>query len=225
MVDAVSARSRSLRGYAWVFAPLLFLAMLAIALSSPGTTKAPPPDFDAKILHWLRGDPRAMHGPGGPGVDMLVQEITALGSFPVAAILIILSMGGLWILERRREAIILGSAGAFAWFLSQSLKHLVGRLRPDAVTHLVEVTSPSFPSGHAFLAAFVYPTLAYVWTRHHERDALGRYVSFCAMVIMAMVGFSRLYLGVHYITDVLGGWALGLSISAATAAIVRRHAP
>jgi undecaprenyl-diphosphatase len=94
--------------------------------------------------------------------------------------------------------------------LSTAMKQLFGRDRPDVVPHLVAVTSASFPSGHSMLAAILYLTLGALLARFAARRRTKVYLLKVALCITFVVGSSRVYLGVHYPTDVLAGWCAGL---------------
>ena len=90
----------------------------------------------------------------------------------------------------------------------------LGRERPDVTLHLVTVHSPSFPSGHAMLSAVVYLTLGALLAQVVPRRADKMYFIIVAFVLTLLVGLSRVYLGVHYPTDVLAGWSVGLAVGA-----------
>jgi undecaprenyl-diphosphatase len=94
--------------------------------------------------------------------------------------------------------------------LSTLMKVLFARERPDIVPHLSIATSPSFPSGHSMLAAVIYLTLGALLARFARRRRLRAYVLAVALLLTVLVGSSRVYLGVHYPSDVLGGWMAGL---------------
>ena len=98
-----------------------------------------------------------------------------------------------------------GGSGA----LNSVLKALFARARPDLVEHLVVVVTPSFPSGHALLSAAVYPMLAAVTGRELERLAFRRYLFALAAFLVLLIGITRIYLGVHWPSDVLAGWFIG----------------
>jgi undecaprenyl-diphosphatase len=93
--------------------------------------------------------------------------------------------------------------------LSDLLKDFFGRPRPDLVPHAAYVLTPSFPSGHALLSALVYLTLAALVTRQLKRRRLKLHVMTVAVLLTMLVGTSRVYLGVHWPSDVLAGWAIG----------------
>jgi undecaprenyl-diphosphatase len=95
--------------------------------------------------------------------------------------------------------------------LSSVLKFFFGRERPDATLHLVTVHSLSFPSGHAMLSAVVYLTLGALLAQVVPRRLDKMYFIIVALVLTLLIGLSRVYLGVHYPTDVLAGWSVGLA--------------
>ena len=93
--------------------------------------------------------------------------------------------------------------------LSQGLKALFGRERPDVALRAVEAMNPSFPSGHAMLSAAVFLTLGVLSAHYVGRKRVKAYVVAAALTATLLVGVTRVYLGVHWPSDVLAGWALG----------------
>lgn len=182
-------------------------AFLAIADEvQEGETRA----FDEWVLRSLR-DPSDPARPRGPWwLVEAARDVTALGGVTVLG-LVLAGVVGFLLIQRRYGAmwLILASTLGGA-FLTTALKELFGRERPSVVPHLVEVATASFPSGHAMLSATVYLTLGFLLARVERRFAVRAWLISVAMGITFLVGLSRVYLGVHYPTDVLGGWTAGL---------------
>jgi undecaprenyl-diphosphatase len=105
--------------------------------------------------------------------------------------------------------VLLIAASATGALVSQGLKQLFGRERPPLALHAVEVVNPSFPSGHAMLSAVVYLTLAVLIARFAERRRVKAYALAAGVALTLLVGASRVFLGVHWPSDVLAGWSLG----------------
>src|SRR5207302_4145258 len=105
--------------------------------------------------------------------------------------------------------LLVATLGGF--LISGLLKNHYERPRPAVVPHLSYVYSSSFPSGHSMLSAVIYLTLGSLLARLAERRRLKIYCVAVAMLLTFLVGVSRVYLGVHYPTDVLAGWAAGLA--------------
>ena len=167
--------------------------------------------FDEWLLHALRR-PESPELPVGPGwLREAALDITVLGG-RTFLILATASVVGYLRLERKFHAmwLVVVAAGG-GGLLTTALKHVVGRDRPDTVPHLVAVTSPSFPSGHAMLAAVAFLTLGALLARFSSRRRTKIYFLSLAFLLTFLVGSSRVYLGVHYPTDVLAGWCIGLA--------------
>jgi undecaprenyl-diphosphatase len=180
--------------------------LLAVA-ASQGWTK----DLDERILRALR-KPDDTAAPVGPAwVEPAAKALAALGSgvflIPATAAAAALLFGA----SRRPAAWRLIAAGIGGFVLSEGMKLLVGRPRPSCVPHLEPVASPSFPSSHAMLSAAVYLTIAVIVAGTLRSRAKRAGVAALAAAITLLVGFTRTVLGVHYPTDVLGGWAGGLT--------------
>lgn len=184
---------------------LLLLAFAEIADDvGEGDTRA----FDERLLLALRT--RDLADPIGPRwFEQSVADITALGGFAVLALLTLLAIGYLLALKKWGGALLLLIATLGGAALSEGMKLGFNRPRPDLVAHVVETTSMSFPSGHAMLSAATYLTLGALLARAQERRRLRGYVMGAAILITLLIGLSRVYLGVHWPTDVLGGWCLG----------------
>lgn len=164
--------------------------------------------FDEGLLLALRtADPADPIGPRW--FEEAVMDVTALGGFAVLALLTLLVCGYLLVLKKWADALMLLVATLGGTAISEGLKLGFNRPRPDLVAHVVETTSMSFPSGHAMLSAVTYLTLGALLARAQERRRLRGYILGAAILITLLIGASRVYLGVHWPTDVLAGWCLG----------------
>jgi undecaprenyl-diphosphatase len=183
----------------WIF------FVVASAMTA-GRTQA----LDERVLLALRrGDDRTLPI-GPPWLQTMALEITALGS-PVVLITIILLVAGHLAIERRFAMMSFMLLSSFGGMLMNSvLKSAFGRPRPTVVLHLAIVGSTSFPSGHSMIAAVVYLTLGALLARTTTRWRLRLYYLGAALFLTLVVGLSRMYLGVHYPSDVLAGWCAGV---------------
>jgi undecaprenyl-diphosphatase len=185
-------------------ASLLAFAKLADEVAERETGR-----FDRAILAAFRA-PDDLARPIGPSwLQPVLVDVTSLGSGTVLALLATLVVGYLFVAGRRLAAltVLVSVAGGAA--LDLILKIGFGRPRPDLVPHLVAVSSYSFPSGHAMLSAVTYLTLGALLARFESRGSVRLYLMTSAIFLTLIVGASRVYLGVHWPTDVLGGWAAG----------------
>jgi undecaprenyl-diphosphatase len=187
-----------------VFAAWGFLAITARVIQGDTHT------IDLWLLTSLR-QPDSQSSPIGPAwVSEVARDITALGGLAVLTFFTLAVSGYLWLERRYRLLAFLLTAVGSGSAISLGLKTLFARPRPDVVPHLAEVYTASFPSGHSMMAAVVYLTLGILLATILPRRRLKVYVLSLAIMLTGLVGISRIYLGVHYPTDVLAGWAAGL---------------
>lgn len=155
-------------------------------------------------------EPADLSDPVGPEwLEKFAIDLTSLGGHTVLTLLVIIVGAYLLLAGRRATAALLAGSAVGAALVSHGFKLLVDRARPDVVEHLVEVSTPSFPSGHALLSACVYLTLGALLARQFPQPALRRFFIGVAAGITMLVGLSRVYLGVHWPSDVLAGWIVG----------------
>ena len=170
-----------------------------------GDTRA----FDRSIIYALR-TPGDLSRPIGPDwLNVAATDVTSLGSTTVLGIIVILVCGLFLSFRRWREAslLLLASGGGLA--ITTLLKDAFQRDRPPAILHAVRAINASFPSGHAALSATVFLTLGALIAHFAERRRVRVYALAAAVILSVLVGCSRVYLGVHWPTDVLAGWCVG----------------
>ncbi|TPI69446.1 phosphatase PAP2 family protein [Mesorhizobium sp. B2-8-9] len=170
-----------------------------------------PHTFDTEILLAFRraGQPDSPIGP--LWLEGAVRDITALGSTAVLALITTATIAYLLLIRRPSTALFMFAAVAGGQVLSSLLKLEVDRPRPDLVSHLVNETSLSFPSGHAMLSAVTYLTLGSLAARFLPDRRTKVFVLCLALLTTVLVGASRVYLGVHWPSDVLAGWCAGFA--------------
>jgi undecaprenyl-diphosphatase len=177
--------------------------------------------FDESLLRALR-HPDDRRVPIGPAwLPEMMTEVTALGGTAVILIVLLFSVGYLALEGRYGAAVLVIAASAGGGCLSLGLKQLFARGRPNVVPHLITVESLSFPSGHSLATAVIYLTLGALLARFAIRRRSRVYVLGLALAVTFLVGISRIYLGVHYPSDVLAGWAAGLAWALACWLIAR----
>jgi undecaprenyl-diphosphatase len=136
-------------------------------------------------------------------------DLTSLGGTAVLVVISLIVSGFLLIKKRPLAVMTLLTALLGAVALSETMKLLFGRERPPLIYRAVEAVNASFPSGHAMLSAVAYLTLGAMLakTLRYRREKI--YVMAVALLLTGIVGLSRIYLGVHWATDVFGGWCAG----------------
>ena len=165
--------------------------------------------FDRRILLALR-DPQHPANPIGPkGFEESMRDMTALGGVTVLTLVVLVAILILVFHRKRRQALVFAATIAATFASSEVLKHLYNRPRPDLVPHGSYVYSASFPSGHSTLSAATYLTLATVIASLEPKRESKLLIYAVAILMVVAVGFSRIYLGVHWPSDVLAGWSLG----------------
>ena len=196
----------------WLFVGLGACVLLLLFLSlagevAEGDTQA----FDTRILRALR-DPADPSRPIGPEwMESSLLDLTALGGPTVLGLVVVAVAGFLVLQTRYRTALFVVLTSISGEMVNAAMKHAFNRPRPSVVPHLREVYTTSFPSGHAMESAIVYLTLGAILMRVAERRVTKLYCLGIAMLLTILAGTSRVYLGVHYPTDVIGGWIIGFA--------------
>lgn len=205
---------RALSG-AWREWPVLLILLLAAAAVwtfieladevAEGSTLA----IDRELLLLFRApdDPTRMLGP--PWLHELMRDLTGLGSFGVLTLITLSALGFLLLERKRHAAILLAVAVLGGVVLTNVLKIGFDRPRPPLSDYEPLLWTASFPSGHSTMAAVVYLTIGALIARVRPDPRVRAYVLILSVLVALIIGLSRIYLGVHWPTDVLAGWAVG----------------
>lgn len=185
----------------------LLVFAVTTALVYAGQTGA----FDRLILLSMRdaADPSKALGPAW--FQEAVAEFTTLGGYTVIITLTLIALLGLCLYRQFTTAGFIITSLVSGALVSSLLKEILARPRPDLVTHMDKVFTASFPSGHSMFGMLAWLTMATVLCRYHPDHTFRVFIILTALVMGALIGSSRIYLGVHWPTDVIAGWAAGIA--------------
>ncbi|WAP69461.1 phosphatase PAP2 family protein [Jiella pelagia] len=165
--------------------------------------------LDRDILLALRSSADPSDPLGPPWLEELGRDVTALGGTGILIMITFFVAIYLLVAGKRRSMVMVVCAISSGFLMSQLLKRSFDRPRPDLVPHGSYVYTASFPSGHAMVSAVTYLTLAMLLARVEPRRRLRAFLIGIAVFLTVIIGISRVYLGVHWPTDVLAGWTAG----------------
>ncbi len=212
--ETIRATARRVRGHAaalFAEASLATLLMVGLAVVAAvgfigvaqivlgGTSEA----FDLAVLEWLREHRR-------PWLDVVASQVTDLGNAATLAVITLTAAAVLWAAHRRISVYLLIVSVVTGAVMTFVLKAVFNRPRPEIPYATGDPLSASFPSGHALMSAVTYGTVAYLVGRMAHDGRVRHVTWFMAWFLVLLIGTSRMYVGVHYPTDVLAGWFGGV---------------
>lgn len=197
--------------------PMALFALLTIVLGIWGFIELADEVIEGSTGHFDRWAVRALRDQADPSIPIgppwmasVGRDLTGLGGVAILTLFIIASAGFLAISHAYRTMIVLVFSTSTGIIASMLLKQWFARPRPDVVPALDHVYTSSFPSGHSMMSTLVYLTLGTLIAPVLKHFWLRLYVLSLAILLAVLIGLSRIYMGVHYPTDVLAGWAAGL---------------
>lgn len=204
-------RSRRYRVLVGVLLFLFLVSCYVFVELADEVTEGSTRQFDEWSVRALRRDDDPAMPLGPSWLREAGMDATALGSPLILSLTVAGAVGFLIIRNEKWLAVttvVMTAGGALVTLI---LKYVIGRPRPSIVPHLREITTPSFPSGHAMLSALVFLTIGVILARSFQGRWVKTYILLWGVFLTFIVGASRVYLGVHYPTDVLGGWLAGFA--------------
>lgn len=187
----------------------LFLAVL-VTVSTGGTRVGD--EWTLRVLRMPEDSGRAV---GPPWLTDVVLAITALGEGPTLTAFVLLAAGWFFFRGDRRALRMMLVVGIGGLLLMLALKYSIGRPRPDIVPHLSRISHGSFPSGHAMMTMAIFLSIAVLVGRGLRSARRRSALVLFAVVASLCIGSTRVFVGVHYPSDVLAGWMIGLAWAAA----------
>jgi undecaprenyl-diphosphatase len=216
------------RAEPWLLVPLFAVAALlltfgfiAVEVMEGATLK-----FDRYVMFAFRSGADNLSAPVGPPlVQEMARDVTALGSFSVLGLLLVAVTGYLFLVRKREQALLFLVAVVGGVVVNSLLKLAFGRPRQDLFAPAARVFTASFPSDHAALSVIAYMTVAALLARTIASRAVRIYLIAVAITLVVLIGASRVYLGVHYPTDILAGWCVGSAWALACWTMMTRLRP
>lgn len=187
----------------------IMLSLWGFAFLTTVALQQEPHEFDRALLLSMRNAADLSDPLGPPWVEEIGRDFTALGGNAILILLTLAVIGYLLLDKKPRIVVVVLIATLGALTANNLLKKAIDRNRPDLVPHGSHVYTASFPSGHSMLAASTYLTLGALLARLQRRRIIKAYILLVCIGITLLVGISRVYLGVHWPSDVLAGWAAG----------------
>lgn len=185
--------------------------MCGFAIVSVAVTRGFTSQMDRNLLLALR-TPESVANPLGPvWLEEAIAEFSALGGYPIMAVVCFIVMIALGLARQKLVAMSLTGVILGGVLMSNVLKIAFARPRPDLVEHLDRTFTSSFPSGHAMLGVVVWMSLAALAVRYLRSRAANIFILTAAFALAILIGVSRVYLGVHWPSDVLAGWFAGFA--------------
>ena len=206
---AIISRASRLQRYRALLKPLLIvfvaatLALLFIVLA--GEVREGDTRFFDMLLLLRAQELRAAY----PWLAEVMRDLSGLGSTVVLTLVTVATVGYLALVSQRTTAVLVATSVISGTVLVSVFKAAFGRIRPDLAYAELPASGLSFPSGHASMSAIVFLTIAALLASSHTRVSERTYILVTAGLMTFLVGLSRITLGVHYATDVIGGWAFG----------------
>jgi undecaprenyl-diphosphatase len=202
--EYLNARRHSvLPGLLALAAGVSIFATIAVSVKE-GATQA----FDRRLLLAMR-HPGDLSPIGSRSLQEAARDLTALGGIAVLGLVTVTTTGFLALDGKKHMAWFTCASVVSGMLMSNLLKDAFQRPRPEIVPHIVYASNTSFPSGHSMLSGVTYLTIGAMLARSHKRKALKAYFLLIAALLSLAVGVTRVYLGVHWPTDVLAGWTAG----------------
>ena len=208
------------RAWSWLSnrEPLVLLSALLVMAGVWSFIAIADEVAEGDTAHFDQWAVRALRQPDHPAIPLgprwlqeMGRDATALGGIGWLVFCTLAVAGYLWLDGKSHMAVFLLAAASSGTGVAFALKALFDRPRPSDVPHLSHVASSSFPSAHSMLSAVVYITLGVLVASVVARRRLKVYILCLSLLLTFVVGLSRIYMGVHYPTDVLAGWMAGLS--------------
>ena len=228
MVQAAPERHLPQRAGSWRISPrhaliasalcwIGFVLVASLVLSGHGS------EIDSSgLLFWRRG---ADLVPAGPQWLLeAVRDLTALGGVLLRNLILIGVLAALLFLRLKREAVLLTATVMGGWLVNSLVKIAVGRPRPMIVPHLTEAGGQSFPSGHSFNSAVIYIAIALAFAAMSPRRSIRWTLIISAIALSIAIAISRVWLGVHFPTDVAAGWLGGAGWAFLASALLHKPA-
>lgn len=213
------------RRHAWLWPAVTLAGLAAFGLAAKICSEL----LEGESFSWDRAILLALRRPGHPdqpvGPAWLLQsaiDLSALGGFTLLWLFAAFGLAFLVGIGRRAEAAWIAASLVGASLLDAGLKHWLQRPRPEVVPHLAQVSNASFPSGHAMISAAVYLTLGVMLAEAQDRPGPRAWLVGFAVLLVFLIGCSRIYLGVHWPSDVLAGWGFGAAWALVVFAVNRR---
>ncbi len=167
-------------------------------------------DLDHQVVLLLRGADNSGDMIGPPVLEELMRDFTALGGYGVLIIVMISFSILLGLMHGRQDVYFFLATAVGGYLCSMLMKKLVGRERPGIVPHLSYVETSSFPSTHAMMSSVIFLTIGLLLARHTADTRVRKLLVVLPLCLAFLVGISRVFMGVHFPTDVLAGWTAGL---------------